>query len=104
MEHAERVAVVPASFGWTDLGDWHSLAELMANEKHDNVVLQGTHLAEDTSSTLVFGNHRLVATLGVENLVIVDTDDVLLVCSRSRAQDVRRIVQRLKDGGDRPLT
>jgi len=76
----------------------------MANEKHDNVVLQGTHLAEDTSSTLVFGNHRLVATLGVENLVIVDTDDVLLVCSRSRAQDVRRIVQRLKDGGDRPLT
>jgi mannose-1-phosphate guanylyltransferase len=104
MEHAERVAVVPASFGWTDLGDWHSLAELMADEQQDNVVLRGTHLAEDTQSTLVFGNERLVATLGVENLVIVDTDDVLLVCSRSRAQDVRKIVQRLKDGGDHPLT
>lgn len=104
MEHAERVAVVPANFGWTDLGDWHSLAELMANEQHDNVVLCGTHLAEDTKSTLVFGNERLVATLGVDNLVIVDTDDVLLVCSRSRAQDVRKIVQRLKDGGDHPLT
>jgi mannose-1-phosphate guanylyltransferase len=104
MEHAERVAVVPAGFGWTDLGDWHSLAELMSTEQYENVVLQGNHLAEDTRSTLVFGNTRLVATLGVDNLVIVDTEDVLLVCNRSRAQDVRKIVQRLKDGGDHPLT
>lgn len=104
MERTDRVAVVPASFGWTDLGDWHSLAELMADEADGNVVVSGRHVAEDTRATLVFGNNRLVATLGVDNLVIVDTDDVLLICSRSRAQDVRKIVQRLKNGGDHPLT
>ena len=104
MERTDRVAVVPASFGWTDLGDWHSLAELMAEEADANVIVSGRLVAEDTHSTLVFGNSRVVATLGVDNLVIVDTDDVLLICSRSRAQDVRKIVQRLKNGGDHPLT
>ena len=100
MEHAQRVAVVPASFGWTDLGDWHSLADILAPAQHSNVVVGGHHIAEDTSGTLVFGNGRTIATLGVDDLVIVDTDDVLLVCHRSRAQDVRRIVQHLKEHGD----
>lgn len=104
MEHADRVAVVPASFGWTDLGDWHSLAEMLAQADGDNVVLRGRHIAEDTRSTLVFGNDRTIATLGVENLVIVDTDDVVFICDRSRAQDVRKLVQRLKESGDQSLT
>ncbi|MDI3340986.1 MAG: FAD-dependent tricarballylate dehydrogenase TcuA [Sphaerobacter sp.] len=99
MEHATNVAVVPASFGWTDLGDWHSLADLLAPQQDANVAIGTEHLAEDTQRTLVFGNGRAVATLGVEDLIIVDTDDVLLVCHRSRAQDVRRIVQRLRDRG-----
>lgn len=104
MEHAGKVAVVPASFGWTDLGDWHSLAELMTDVSGQNVVVSGKHMGIDTRSTLVFGKDRTVATLGVDNLVIVDTDDVLLVCSRSRAQDVRMIVQQLRDCDDRTLT
>lgn len=104
MEHANKVAVVPASFGWTDLGDWHSLAELMTSVDGENVVVSGRHVAIDTHSTLVFGKDRIVATLGVDNLVIIDTDDVLLVCSRSRAQDVRKIVQELKDCDDHTLT
>lgn len=104
MEHAEKVAVVPASFGWTDLGDWHSLAELMTDVSGQNVVVSGKHMGIDTHSTLVFGKDRTVATLGVDNLVIVDTDDVLLVCSRSRAQDVRMIVQQLRDCDDHTLT
>ncbi len=103
MEHASRVAVVPADCGWTDLGDWNSLGEVLATSGEDNLSIQARHIAEDTHATLVFGNSRTVATLGVENLVIVDTDDVLLVCDRSRAQDVRRIVQRLKDNGDTGL-
>lgn len=103
LEHAHRVAVVPADFGWTDLGDWHSLADVLASVAGENVVVEGSHIAVDTASTLVFGNGRAVATLGVDNLVIVDTDDVLLVCHRSRAQDVRQIVQRLKETGDSRL-
>lgn len=103
MEHASHVAVVPVDCGWTDLGDWNSLGEVLAESGQDNLAIQTTHIAEDTRSTLVFGNNRTVATLGVENLVIVDTDDVVLVCDRNRAQDVRKIVQRLKDSGDTGL-
>jgi mannose-1-phosphate guanylyltransferase len=104
MEHANRVAVVPASFGWTDLGDWNNLAEVLVTEQDENVVVGARHIAEDTRATLVYGSGRAIATLGVQNLVIVDTDDVVFVCERSRAQDVRRIVQQLKDEGDTALT
>jgi mannose-1-phosphate guanylyltransferase len=103
MEHAADVAVVPVDCGWTDLGDWNSLGEVLANNCEENLAFQSHHIAEDTRSTLVFGNNRTVATLGVENLVIVDTDDVVLVCDRKRAQDVRQIVQRLKEDGDTGL-
>ena len=104
LEHADRVAVVPANLGWTDLGDWHSLAEMLAATADDNVVVSGTHLSEDTHATLVFANRRVIATLGVNNLVIVDTDDVVLVCDRARAQEVRSLVQRLKENGAQDLT
>ncbi len=104
MEHADKVAVVPGSFGWTDLGDWHSLAELMSAIDGENVVVSGEHIELDTRASLIFGGNRPVATLGVDNLVIVDTEDVILVCHRSRAQDVRRIVQMLKERNDRSLT
>jgi mannose-1-phosphate guanylyltransferase len=103
MEHASNVAVVPVDCGWTDLGDWNSLGEVLAESEKDNLAIHAEHISEDTHSTLVFGNNRTVATLGVNNLVIVDTDDVVLVCDRSRAQDVRRIVQQLKDAGDTNL-
>jgi mannose-1-phosphate guanylyltransferase len=104
MEHAKRVAVVPAGFGWTDLGDWNSLADVLGGGEEENIAIGAPHIAEDTSATLLFGNGRAIATLGVRNLVIVDTDDVLFIGDRSRAQDVRRIVQRLKEVGDASLT
>jgi mannose-1-phosphate guanylyltransferase len=103
MEHADHVAVVPVKCGWTDLGDWNSLGEVLAHGSTDNLSITSKHIAEDTRSTLVFGNNRTIATLGVENLIIVDTDDVVLVCDRKRAQDVRRIVERLKEDGDTSL-
>lgn len=103
MEHADNVAVIPVDCGWTDLGDWNSLGEILADGESDNLAFQAEHIAEDTHSTLVFGNNRAVATLGVEDLIIVDTDDVLLVCDRTRAQDVRHIVERLKQDGNADL-
>lgn len=99
MERAEHVAVVPADFGWTDLGDWHSLGELLGASEGATIGVGCPVIAEDTESTLVYGSGRTVVTLGVKNLVIVDTEDVVLVCDRSRAQDVRRIVRRLEEEG-----
>jgi mannose-1-phosphate guanylyltransferase len=103
MEHADNVAVVPADCGWTDLGDWNSLGEVLATSREGNLAVGAEHIAEDTRSSLVFGTSRTVATLGVEDLVIVDTEEILLVCHRSRTQDVRRIVERLKENGETRL-
>ena len=99
MERAEAIAVVPAEFGWADIGDWHGLAQLLAEHDGANITVNCEHVGVDTHATLMYGRKRLVVTLGIENLIIVDTDDVLLVCDRSRAQEVRAIVQELKRQG-----
>jgi mannose-1-phosphate guanylyltransferase len=98
MERAREVAVIPARIGWTDVGSWSSLFELLPRDGAGNVVI-GPHAGVDTHGTLVMGDRRLIATIGVENLVIVDTEDALLVSSKERAQDVRLIVKQLEKAG-----
>jgi len=88
--------VLPVEIGWTDVGSWGSLFGLLPTDAQGNIWV-GPHVGVDTRGTLVFGGSRLVATLGVENLVIVDTEDALLVCSKEREQDVKEIVNRLKE-------
>jgi mannose-1-phosphate guanylyltransferase len=95
MERAREVAMIPARIGWTDVGSWSSLFELLPRDSDGNVFL-GPHETVDTHGTLVIGNQRLIATIGVNDLVIVDTEDALLVTSRERAQDVRLIVKQLE--------
>ena len=106
MEGARRVATVPGHFGWNDIGDWDTLAAVLPAGDDGNVVLGGDaagerwHLAIDTRNTLIApAGRRLVATLGLEDIVVVDTEDAVLVCPRSRAQDVKRLVDELKERG-----
>lgn len=91
MERTERAVVIPADIGWSDVGDWAALAEVLPQDTDGNATI-GTTLSIDTRNTLIYGNGRLVATIGVEDLVIVDTHDVVLVCPRSRVQDVKAMV------------
>jgi len=98
MEGARNVAVIPTQLGWIDVGSWSSLFELMPCDLQGNVLV-GHHETIDTRDTLVMGNERLIATIGVENLVIVDTEDALLVCSKDSVQDVRLIVKQLEKAG-----
>jgi mannose-1-phosphate guanylyltransferase len=103
MERAEDVAVIPADgLGWNDIGSWEALLEVLPTDAAGNVVLGAEHLSFDTSRTLVHasGGQRLVATLGVSDLVVVDTGDVLFVCPRDKTQDVRRVVDALKQRPD----
>jgi mannose-1-phosphate guanylyltransferase len=95
MENAHQVVVIPVDIGWTDIGSWGNLMELLPKEEGNNV-FKGSHLGIDTYNTLIFGDQRLIATLGIKDLIIVDTEDALLVCSRSREQDVKEIVGLLK--------
>lgn len=98
MEGAKDVVVIPVDIGWTDVGSWGSLFELLSTDKNGNTVV-GPHLGIDTHNSLVFGGKRLIATIGVQDLVIVDTENAVLVCPREREQEVKEIVERLGKEG-----
>jgi mannose-1-phosphate guanylyltransferase len=99
MEKAERVAVIPAGgLEWSDVGSWDSLFDVLLSDEDGNIVRNGYHIGLDTHNSLVYGNrdNRLIVTIGVDDLVVVDSGDVLLVCRRDEAQKVRQIVANLK--------
>jgi mannose-1-phosphate guanylyltransferase len=99
MEGAREVAVIPAEgLKWSDVGSWDSLFEVLNPDQNGNIVIHGQHVDLDTSDSLIYSNQdqRLIVTIGVENLVVVDTGDVLLVCSKKQAQRVRQVVSQLK--------
>jgi len=103
MEHADDVAVIPVDVGWSDVGDWTALSELLPADEEGNVIASssavGQHVGLDTTGCLIHGSSRLVATIGLEDMIIVDTEDALLVCPRERAQEVRDLVRKLKESG-----
>ena len=94
MEHTEKAAVVPVAMGWSDLGSWDALWELAEKDGAGNALL-GNVIAEDSRNCYLRSESGLVAALGVDDLVIVATDDAVMLAPRSRSQDVRRLVSRL---------
>lgn len=103
MEGAKDVAVIPAgSLRWSDVGSWDSLFDVLPADSNGNIVMGGHHFGLDTRQSLVYVNeeHRLIVTIGVRDLVVVDTGDVLLICRKDEAQKVRHVVHLLKENGD----
>jgi mannose-1-phosphate guanylyltransferase len=98
MEKAERAAVIPISVGWTDVGSWSSVADALPADEDGNVIV-GPHIAIDTRNTLVMGKDRLVATVGLQDMIVVDNGDSILVCPKDRAQDVKKLVDILRKQG-----
>ena len=98
LEHAEDVLVVPGDFIWNDVGSWDNLGIFHQEDENGNIV--NGHLVQiDTSNCICYAKDKLIATIGVENLVIVEAGDALLVCDRDRVQEVKRIVERLEQEG-----
>ncbi|MDQ4078589.1 MAG: sugar phosphate nucleotidyltransferase [Chloroflexota bacterium] len=98
MEKAEQVAVLPVDIGWSDVGSWAAVYDTLPHDARGNAVV-GRHLSSDTRSSLIYAPKRLVATIGMEDVIVVDTSDVLLICPRSRSQDVKQLVTMLKEHG-----
>ncbi len=100
MENAEKVAVLPAGgLGWSDVGSWDSLFEVLLPDMDGNIGVNGQHLALDTHNTLIYatpGSDRLVVTIGVDDMVVVDAGDVLMICKSDQSQKVRDVVAHLK--------
>lgn len=95
MEHSDCVAVVPAAFQWSDIGSWSALSQLVMPDANQNRII-GDAVLVDTKNTYIQSEDRLVAAVGVDELIIVDTDDALLVTRPDCVQDVKKVVAELK--------
>jgi mannose-1-phosphate guanylyltransferase len=99
MENAERVAVLPAGgLGWSDVGSWDSLFEVLFPDMNGNIPVNAPHLLLDTHNTLIYGKNdeRLIVTIGLDDFVVVDSGDVLMICKTDQAQKVKDVVEHLK--------
>lgn len=99
MENADRVVVIPAvDLGWNDVGSWESIFEVFEPKEDGNIILNAEHLGIGTQNSLIVSDQtdRLIVTLGMEDLIVVDTPQAVLVCSRKDAQKVKEIVNLLK--------
>jgi mannose-1-phosphate guanylyltransferase len=99
-----RVAVVPLDAGWSDIGSWSALLEALSSKTGDSLVASGEHLDRGSKRVLVHGGDRLVVTVGLEDVIIVDTPDALLVCARDRAEEIKPVLDEIaRKAGDRYL-
>ena len=98
MEKTRDVVAIPVDFGWRDIGDWAALYEMMDHDDAGNAA-DGATVTLDARGSLLFAPGKLVAAIGIRDLVVVDTDDVLLVMPRSRAQEVKALLDTLKSRG-----
>lgn len=102
MEKAENVVVIPAkNLAWDDIGSWDSLDSVLKKDENSNILIAASHIGFDTNGSVICsdGMERLIVTIGVEDLIIVDTEDTLMVCRKEDAQRVKEMVQHLKRVG-----
>jgi len=98
MEHSSRAAVIPVDFAWSDVGSWSSLEEVAPRNDSGNVV-SGRVVDLDSRDSILYADRRLVATIGLSGMVVVDTPDATLICPKDRSQDVKQVVEILKRQG-----
>ncbi|MDQ0060609.1 mannose-1-phosphate guanylyltransferase [Paenibacillus harenae] len=98
LERSTDVVVIPGDFGWNDVGSWDALGGIFLPDDDGNIV-KAKHLSVSTKNSIIFGGERLIATIGIDNLIVAETSDALLVCPKDRAQDVKAIVEMLKEKG-----
>ena len=99
MEKTELGSVLPLDAGWSDVGSWSALWETSEQKDSQGNVLQGHVIAEGSRDCYLRSEHRLVVGLGVENLVVVETDDAVLIADRSKAQEIKTVVKQLEAEG-----
>jgi len=95
MEKSSRVAILKGDFGWSDVGSWSAMYDISEKDAQENV-LRGDVIAVDARGSLVYSPRKLTAIVGLDNVVIVETEDALLVCAKDKAQDVKKVVDILE--------
>lgn len=95
MERAKKIYTIPGNFGWDDVGSWLALERINQTNELGNVI-QGDVITIHTDGCIVSGGKRLIAMVGMENAIVVDTDDAVLICSKDNTQDVKKVIENLK--------
>ena len=98
MEKSDNVVVVPLDAQWNDIGSWSALYDIGIKDINGNVI-KGDVIAQDTSNSYISANHHMVATIGVDNLIVVDTHDATFIATQEKAREVKSIVEHLKSKG-----
>ncbi len=98
-EKHTQMVVIPGDFGWSDIGSWASLYELLSARSGRKNISRGHHIGVDNKDCLFYAQDKLLATVGLEDIVIVDTPDVTLVCNKNKSQDIRKLIEKLKEKG-----
>ncbi|MGB2693221.1 MAG: mannose-1-phosphate guanylyltransferase [Thermodesulfobacteriota bacterium] len=94
LEHSGNTLVIPINFPWSDVGSWSALDEYLRNENSENII-KGEALSVDSSNCLVYGTEKLIALVGVEDLVVVESEDSILILKKDRSQDVKKVVDEI---------
>lgn len=95
MEHAKDIYILPGTFGWDDVGSWLALERINPTNEFGNVV-SGNVISIDTKNSIIHGGKKLVATVGLKDIIVVDTEDALLICDKDSTQDIKKIIENLK--------
>ncbi len=96
MEKTKKAVVIPAHLTWSDVGSWDAVYDLLEKDKMGNAI-RGKVLAVDTKNSLVWSNKELIATLGVENLIVVETEDAILITKKGKSQEIKKLVRFIKE-------
>ncbi len=95
MEKAENIYTIPGAFGWDDVGSWLALDRIKKSNEYGNIV-NGNIVTIDTKNCIIQGTDKLIATVGLKDLVIVDTEDATLICDREHTADIKKVIENLK--------
>lgn len=98
-EKVDNMLVIPGDFGWSDVGDWKVVYDTLKKDESRNVVEAHNYINIKTVKSLIEGNGRLIVTVGLEDIMVIDTPDALLVCHKDYTQDVKKVVEKLKELG-----
>jgi len=99
-EKAKNLVLIPGDFGWNDVGDWKVVYELETKDSAGNVIINESNTSEvltiDSSNNLIHSDGRLIALMGVRDMVVIDTEEILMIVPKGKSQDVKKIIERLK--------
>lgn len=100
IEKLKKVLVVPAELGWSDVGNWGTLHDVLTSQNGNTLISRGKHMDYESQSALIYARDKMIATIGLEDVIVVDTDDVLFIASKKRAQDVKKVLEQIEKNGD----